>query len=538
MFPYQKADLASESFQTLEDLSTGSWYSEALFAALELGVFDALLENPHSCEELAKRLKCDCDGLGRFMNALAAIGLVIGAEGKYENGPLASRFLVRSGADFAGDFIHYRRFLASSWKRLSSRIRDGVHANDRPADESSEAYALRVFDYVRAMDFQARMKAAEAADHLMRMADIKPHWILDIGGGVGAWCRALLGKWPRARAVLMDLPETLAAGMKLYPDVSSWNGIESVAGNALTLCFGEQKFDMVVLSNILHAYGASEASGLLAGAVHSLAPGGLLLIHDYLADGHPSSPHKGRIYDLHMMLNTYNGCVYTLKELHAMLDAAGLRNSRLQHLETDTSILLSIKDASSGHRLATKAETIEALAGELGFRFAQVIEAQEIALAPWVRLKCEFGCSRYGVSLTCPPHSPDADQMKVILAEGYTHALLVQATPPSQQFHEQLLALERSLFLNGHPEALAFGAGPCPVCSFCPPDEICRFPEKARPALEACGVDVYETASRAGLALEPVRHREGYVRYIGMVLFKDTRNHAYSFHSGNIDAEL
>ena len=118
--------------------------------------------------------------------------------------------------------------------------------------------------------------------------------------------------------------------------------------------------------------------------------------------------------------------------------------------------------------------------------------------------------------------------MKEILS-GYTHALVVQGTPPSRQFHERLLALERSFFLNGYPEALAFGAGPCPVCPACPSDQECRFPKMARFALEACGVDVYETARRAGLSLKPVCNPMGYVRYVGIVLFKEKGEPCASF---------
>lgn len=115
----------------------------------------------------------------------------------------------------------------------------------------------------------------------------------------------------------------------------------------------------------------------------------------------------------------------------------------------------------------------------------------------------------------------------------YTHALLVQGTPPSNVFHDQLLALERALFLAGHTEVLAFGAGPCPVCPPCPADGRCRAPEKARPSLEACGVDVYETARRAGLCLNPVSHPSGYVKYVGLVLINLKESNAGSADSGD-----
>ena len=65
-----------------------------------------------------------------------------------------------------------------------------------------------------------------------------------------------------------------------------------------------------------------------------------------------------------------------------------------------------------------------------------------------------------------------------------------------------------------------FGAGPCPVCAECPEDGNCRHPEQARPAMEASGIDVYQTVKNAGLRLEPVTERDGYVKYFGLLLLE------------------
>jgi predicted metal-binding protein len=284
----------------------------------------------------------------------------------------------------------------------------------------------------------------------------------------------------------------------------------------LTPCI-RGKFDLILLSNVLHAYGEREARAILKYCVSCLAPGAMVLIHDYLADLHARNPAKGTLYDLHMLINTYNGRIYRLEELVAMLDAAGLTSVRYFHLQSDTSILTARAGGAPGLGPITPEEILTARAQRIGFTFARVIETTEVVVEPWVRLKCRFGCSRYDQSLGCPPYSLDEDKMRALLSR-YKQALLVQGTPPSTRFHEQLLALERTLFLAGHSEALAFGAGPCPVCPPCPEDGRCRFPEKARPSLEACGVDVYETARKAGLSLNPVPHHLGYVKFVGLVL--------------------
>ena len=532
--PHQQADIASEGFQRLEDLATSSWYSEVLFAALDLNIFGLLGDGPASVAELVEKSGYEADALSRFLAALIALGLIDEHQGRFANGPLSSRYLIPGKSDYLGDFLLYRRYLASHWPRLAVRIRQGVRANDRPTAEPPEAYRERTLAYVRAMDLQARLKADEALEYLGELCPFRPRRILDLGGGAGAWCRAFRRQRPQVRTVLLDFPETLAAARQLYPDPESWEGIEAVAGNGLASCMRGEAIDLILLSNVLHAYGEFEAREILSQCVNCLAPGGRILIHDYLADLHGSSPAKGTLYDLHMLVNTYNGRIYRLAELEAMLAATGLKNIRLFHLASDTSILLAGPEASLGSGPITQAEMVAAQAVELGFPFARIIETSEVVVEPWVRLKCRFGCSRYGQSLGCPPFSPDEDKMRAILSR-YRLALLIQGTPPSTLFHEQLLALERSIFLAGYPEALAFGAGPCPVCPSCPADGRCRFPEKARPSMEACGVDVYETARHAGLSLHPVTHPQGYVKYVGLILFDKEGSHADPAGPGHLN---
>jgi predicted metal-binding protein len=335
--------------------------------------------------------------------------------------------------------------------------------------------------------------------------------------------------------VLLDLPDTIWAARKLYPDPKAWEGIETIAGTVLSPCVGGNHFDLILLSNIIHAYGPLEAADILKHFAACLAPGGTIVVHDYIADLHDVDPIKGTLYDLHMLINTYNGRVYKLEEMLSLLNGAGLGNVRFFHLQSDTSIFIAKPGRPGENRQLSYPAMLTAQAKRSGFSFARIMEAGDIAIEPWVRMKCRFGCSLYGRSLCCPPASPGEQEMSAVISR-YRHALLVQGSPPSRSFHEQLLALERAVFLAGYPEALAFGAGPCPVCPSCPQSGGCRFPDKARPSMEACGVDIYETAHRAGLSLNPVSHRQGFVKYVGLVLFDKKGSHASPAGSGSLDA--
>jgi predicted metal-binding protein len=77
--------------------------------------------------------------------------------------------------------------------------------------------------------------------------------------------------------------------------------------------------------------------------------------------------------------------------------------------------------------------------------------------------------------------------------------------------------LEREAFLSGYYSAFAMVAGPCPLCDECNLD-YCRNPELARPSMEACGIDVYSTARRAGFNIHVLRSRDEKPTYYALLL--------------------
>ena len=51
----------------------------------------------------------------------------------------------------------------------------------------------------------------------------------------------------------------------------------------------------------------------------------------------------------------------------------------------------------------------------------------KIVVAEWVRLKCHYGCSRFGSNWTCPPATPGPDKVRGIINEYELALLLVGA---------------------------------------------------------------------------------------------------------------
>lgn len=78
--------------------------------------------------------------------------------------------------------------------------------------------------------------------------------------------------------------------------------------------------------------------------------------------------------------------------------------------------------------------------------------------------------------------------------------------------------MEREISLAGYYKTLGFGGGPCRLCHHCALEKGCRHAEEARPAMEACGMDVFATARRHGFTINVLKKYQELQHYFGLVL--------------------
>jgi predicted metal-binding protein len=165
---------------------------------------------------------------------------------------------------------------------------------------------------------------------------------------------------------------------------------------------------------------------------------------------------------------------------------------------------------------------------EIGADRALIIPADQLIIRHSAWAKCFIpGCKFYGSSITCPPHNPlTPDITRKIVAE-YEWGLLFQLDArvddfvgaewrqrhvPAELRHKEMVAsLEGKAFYMGFPLAMGFAAGECSLClpgKSCTvlAGDPCRHPLRARPAMEACGFDVFAIARKVGWDLVPIGH--------------------------------
>ncbi|HOT74742.1 MAG TPA: DUF2284 domain-containing protein [Candidatus Wallbacteria bacterium] len=144
------------------------------------------------------------------------------------------------------------------------------------------------------------------------------------------------------------------------------------------------------------------------------------------------------------------------------------------------------------------------------------IRSSDIVVSQWVRMKCMFGCSGFGKSLSCPPNVPSIAECREFFKE-FEEAVLFHFTMKvikpedrkllSDKINGDLLNVEREVFLSGLYRAFMLPVNECHRCvKCCGKKESCPHSEKVRPMPEAMGVDLFATANRAGYPVKVLKN--------------------------------
>ena len=134
--------------------------------------------------------------------------------------------------------------------------------------------------------------------------------------------------------------------------------------------------------------------------------------------------------------------------------------------------------------------------------------------------------------MCCPPFVPDYAATQRFLQE-FIRGIIIQYTFPlngvavenfaaadlsmSNGLLEILLNLEREAFLQNHYKAFSLKAGRCRLCKECNLKQ-CVNPTKARPSLEACGIDVMALANDNGYQAEILQAAVPELKIYGLLL--------------------
>lgn len=291
--------------------------ARVLMTAVNLGMFERL-RKPADSDAVAASLKLDPRAAGIVLDALAAMGLIKKSKSVYSLTPDAARLLLNDAPEYQGDIIRHADGLWRGWSSL-----DEIMLTGRPAGRGGDHRA-----FIMGMHNLAKMKAPRVLN-AVGLRGVKR--ALDLGGGPGTYSIEMARKG--IQTTLFDIPETVA----IARTVARGSGARFLSGDFLTDPIG-RGYDLIFISQILHAFSEDDCRELLIKCAGALAPGGRIAIQEFPISPTLDSPLPGALFSVNMLVNTTGGRCYAKEELASWLGDAGL--VRIKHKDLKETVLV------------------------------------------------------------------------------------------------------------------------------------------------------------------------------------------------------
>ncbi|MBK1634572.1 methyltransferase [Rhodovulum adriaticum] len=281
----------------ISDIAFGFMGSKALFAALGAGVFTTLSQQGAlTPAELATHAPLDADRAETLLTALAGMGLVVAQDGRFANSPAAEAFLVKGAKYDFGDYLRLQ--VGQQMYGLLDQIDDALTGRLPP--EATASYAEWFSDPEEARLYSASQHAGSLgpARQLLKRVDLSGvRTLLDVGGGTGAFAITLCQACPEMTATIVDFPNVAALGRDYIAQAGLSDRIVYVEGNALEADWPTGQ-DSILMSYLFSGVPGETHEGLIARAVAHLAPGGRLMIHDFVVKADRTGPKLAALWQL------------------------------------------------------------------------------------------------------------------------------------------------------------------------------------------------------------------------------------------------
>ena len=252
--------------------------SAAIVAAARLGLFEALSSGPLESDVLAQRTGADPAGVRTLADFLVALGYLQHSGEAYANTASTQRWLTSAGAI---DYTPGALWTHEAWAmmgQLDGAVKAGKPAQTLWARMAEEPHLGPLFSrYMHAF-------AQDLGPDLVAHTPVEPghQRLLDLGGSHGLHAMRFCRHHPQLQAVIVDLPTALTDTPASIAAAGLSERISTRAGNVLDLGWGVG-YDVVLYLSVGHNQQPEDNRRVIAEIARSLRPGGLLVVHDYLA---------------------------------------------------------------------------------------------------------------------------------------------------------------------------------------------------------------------------------------------------------------
>lgn len=307
--------VAAPNPESLMSIASGFMSAKHLFAASELGLFEALADAPATIDALAARTGLTSRTARISADAMVALGVLERSGDLYANSPTAAAFLTgRTPMDLRPFLRFWDRVSYPTWTSLAQALADGKPPTQvfELDDELQEIVSSGI-----------EAVLAGPANTLPRVVDLSgQRSLLDIGGGTGSWSIAAARVHPQLEITVLDLPVVVELARERIAAAGLEGRARALACDVATeeLPAGHDTF---LVANLVHYWDPEENQALLT-RLRAVAPSGArLLLADFWTDATHTQPAYAALMAGEFAVHIDHGDVYSVDEVRTWLAATG-----------------------------------------------------------------------------------------------------------------------------------------------------------------------------------------------------------------------
>jgi acetylserotonin N-methyltransferase len=318
--------------------------SKAMFAAVALGVFDALTSSCKTLEDLARELRASPDALERLLDACVGLQLLTRDDRGYENTPAAAAYLCKSSPTRLTGYINYSNdAMWKLWGNLEDAVREGTNRWRQTYGWEGPIFAHFFRSEEAKREFLMGMHGYGllSSPEVVAAFDLgKYRTLVDLGGGTGHLAVAACERYPTLHAIVFDLPEAAPLAQELVAATPVAERITILTGDFFANALPPG--DLYAVGRILHDWSEEKVMKLLSRIFAQLSPGGALLIAEKLLDEDKRGPRWAQLQNLNMLTCT-EGKERTLAEYETLLRKVGFAEVTGRQTQAPLDAVLALK---------------------------------------------------------------------------------------------------------------------------------------------------------------------------------------------------
>ena len=249
--------------------------SKVMFAAVSLGLFDAIEAGAHKVEELSPRLKADASALARLLDACVGLHLLDHTGDKYENTPAASAYLTSDSPRRMTGYIGYSNdVMWKLWAHLEDAVREGGHRWKQAYGWEGPIFShfFRTEEAKREFLMGMHGFGIISSPQVVAAFDLTGYrHLCDLGGATGHLAIAACERYPNLRGTVFDLPDAAPLAREIVSASPVASRVDIASGDFFTDALPEA--DLYALGRILHDWSEDKILKLLSAHLRSLALG-------------------------------------------------------------------------------------------------------------------------------------------------------------------------------------------------------------------------------------------------------------------------